>query len=146
MALTLDKNMEADQQAREPSKPESVEGLTGVELLAPEPAEELVQLFKLLSDETRLQILHILRQYTEVNVLTLCKLLGLRQPSVSHHLALLRLHRLIEMRREGKHNYYRIQPQRIAELVDLFATTSMDGARRIRLGGNLSYELGLRHE
>ncbi|MBC8355397.1 MAG: metalloregulator ArsR/SmtB family transcription factor [Planctomycetes bacterium] len=73
--------------------------------------KQLVQLFKLLADETRVRILHLLHQAEELNVLELCKLLGQRQPSVSHHLALLRVAGLIDMRRDGKHNYYRVVPK-----------------------------------
>ena len=77
----------------------------------------LVTVFKLLSDETRLKILFILREADEMNVLELCRILGQRQPSVSHHLALLRVNGLIGMRRDGKHNFYHIRPSRLDEVV-----------------------------
>ena len=64
----------------------------------------LVGLFKLLSDETRLRILYYLTQKNELHVRALCELLHESQPAVSHHLALLRVAGLIERRREGKHN------------------------------------------
>jgi ArsR family transcriptional regulator len=78
---------------------------------------QIVQLFKLLADETRLKILCFLRETDELNVLELCQRLRQRQPSVSHHLALLRAAGMIEMRREGKHNYYRLLPRKFEELV-----------------------------
>ena len=78
----------------------------------------LVTVFKLLSDETRLKILFILREADEMNVLELCRILGQRQPSVSHHLALLRVNGLIGMRRDGKHNFYHIRPSRLDEVVE----------------------------
>ncbi len=78
----------------------------------------LVTVFKLLSDETRLKILFILREVDEMNVLELCRILGQRQPSVSHHLALLRVNGLIGMRRDGKHNFYHIRPNRLDEFVE----------------------------
>src|SRR5262245_62096518 len=71
---------------------------------------ELVQLFKLLADDTRLRILSFLQQTEELNVREFCRLLRQRQPSVSHHLALLRSSGILEMRREGKHNFYRLNP------------------------------------
>jgi ArsR family transcriptional regulator len=71
----------------------------------------------LLADETRLRILHFLMQQPELNVRTLCELLAQSQPAVSHHLALLRVAGLIESRRDGKHNFYRILPQRIQEML-----------------------------
>ncbi len=74
---------------------------------------DLVAVFKLLSDETRLKILYVLRDTDEMNVLELCGILKQRQPSVSHHLALLRSKGLIGMRRDGKHNFYHMLPARL---------------------------------
>jgi len=93
---------------------------------------DLVQLFKLLADETRLRILFFLRQTGELNVLELCSRLRQRQPSVSHHLALLRVAGLIEMRRQGKHNYYRVLPRRFEELIGLLFDGSQGRPSRIR--------------
>jgi hypothetical protein len=44
----------------------------GLALLGEETAKDLVQLFKLLADETRLRILYFLVQQDELNVRTLC--------------------------------------------------------------------------
>lgn len=86
-------------------------------------ADDLVHLFKLLSDETRLQILHFLTQRKELNVGTFCELLQQSQPAVSHHLALLKTAGMIEMRRQGKNNFYRLVPHQVQErLATLFAT------------------------
>src|SRR4051794_15799686 len=74
--------------------------------------KDLVKVFKLLSDETRLRILLYLSQQEEMHVRALCEILHQSQPAVSHHLALLRVAELIESRRDGKHNYYRVLPQR----------------------------------
>lgn len=85
---------------------------------------DLAQVFKLLSDETRLRILLYLAQSHELHVTDLCKRLGQSQPAVSHHLALLRVSGLIESRREGKHNYYSVRTEHFGELlVDLFSST-----------------------
>lgn len=83
-------------------------------------SKQLVQLFKLLSDETRLRILFYLRKQEELHVRALCDLLKQSQPAVSHHLALLRVAGLIEARRDGKHNFYHLLPERFAELTGLF--------------------------
>ena len=66
----------------------------------------LIQILKLLADETRLKILLSLAREGELHVSALCERLGQSQPAVSHHLALLRHGRLIEPRRSGKHNFY----------------------------------------
>ena len=83
---------------------------------------ELAQVFKLLSDETRMRILLYLAQNRELHVTDLCTRLGQSQPAVSHHLALLRVSGLIEARREGKHNFYSVRGDQFgALLVSLFS-------------------------
>ena len=67
--------------------------------------EPLVGLFRLLSDKTRLNILMLLAK-GERNVTSLCEELSLPQPTVSHHLGLLRMSNLIGNRRNGKQVYY----------------------------------------
>ncbi len=85
---------------------------------------ELAQVFKLLSDETRLRILFFLglSEHGELHVTDLCQRLGQSQPAVSHHLALLRVSGLIESRREGKHNFYRVRTEQFGDMLfSLFA-------------------------
>ena len=53
-------------------------------------ADQLVDVFKLLSDTTRLKVLLTLWELGESHVRGLCDRLGQSQPAVSHHLALLR--------------------------------------------------------
>ena len=76
--------------------------------------EPLAGLFKLLSDGTRLRILMLLSR-GERNVSSLCDELRLPQPTVSHHLGLLRMRNIIANRRSGKQVFYgldgQVQPQ-----------------------------------
>lgn len=67
--------------------------------------EPLVGVFRLLSDKTRLNILLLLAS-GERNVSGLCEELSLPQPTVSHHLGLLRMQNLISNRRNGKQVFY----------------------------------------
>lgn len=60
----------------------------------------------LASDTTRLQIMQILVDNGQSPVIRLTKELKMSQPAISHHVALLRNSKLIELRREGKFNYY----------------------------------------
>ena len=94
--------------------------------------KDLAQLAKLLADETRLKILSYLTQKEELHVRALCELLGESQPAVSHHLALLRVAGLIERRREGKHNFYALQTQRFAQILDLLFADMPAENRRLR--------------
>ena len=108
-------------------------GLPPLGPLGESTAQHLVQLFKLLSDETRLQILNYLMQKDELNVRTLCKLLKQSQPAVSHHLALLKDAGVIECRRDGKHNYYHLVPKRCQEFLDTVFAVSSNQVRKIRV-------------
>jgi DNA-binding transcriptional ArsR family regulator len=72
--------------------------------------EPLVGLFRLLSDKTRLNILLLLSK-GERNVTSLCEELRLPQPTVSHHLGLLRMSNLIGNRRNGKQVFYGLNGQ-----------------------------------
>src|SRR6266550_3673698 len=72
--------------------------------------EQLTALFRLLSDKTRLNILMLLAQ-GERNVTSLCQELELPQPTVSHHLGLLRMNNLIGNRRNGKQVFYGLNGQ-----------------------------------
>ncbi len=94
---------------------------------------DLVQLFKLLGDDTRVRVLHYLTQREELNVRTLCKLLGQSQPAVSHHLALLREDGIIACRREGKHNFYHIVPKRMQAYLDLLFGASKGETKKVRI-------------
>ena len=66
---------------------------------------KLCQLFRLLSDRTRLQIVMLLAS-GERNVTSLCEELKLPQPTVSHHLGLLRMNGVIVNKRHGKQVIY----------------------------------------
>src|SRR5687768_3577952 len=67
--------------------------------------EPLVGVFRLLSDKTRLNIMLLLSK-GERNVTCLCGDPGRQQPTVSHHLGLLRMSNLISSRRDGKQVFY----------------------------------------
>jgi ArsR family transcriptional regulator len=95
---------------------------------------QLIQLFRLLADETRLRVLRLLVEAKEYHVRALCDKLGQSQPAVSHHLAILRTAGLIECRRQGKHNFYRLTPEKIEEVLDLVFAGKPADDRRVRLG------------
>jgi ArsR family transcriptional regulator len=96
--------------------------------------KELVQVFKLLSDETRLRILNYLGREGELHVTALCDKLGQSQPAVSHHLALLRVAGLIEARRDGKHNFYSIRSQHVSQLLREVMNVFGDERKTLTIG------------
>jgi ArsR family transcriptional regulator len=68
------------------------------------------RLFKALGDETRLRIVALL-SHGELCVCHLEEALGLSQPHVSRHLAILRMAGVVEHRRHGSWVYYSLAPQ-----------------------------------
>ena len=66
---------------------------------------ELASLFDLLSDLTRLRIVLLLAE-GESNVTDLCDQLDVSQPTVSHHLGLLRMSGLVVGKRKGREVIY----------------------------------------
>jgi ArsR family transcriptional regulator, arsenate/arsenite/antimonite-responsive transcriptional repressor len=95
--------------------------------------KDLVQVFKLLSDETRLRILTYLAREGELHVTALCDKLGQSQPAVSHHLALLRVAGLIEARRDGKHNFYSVRTKHFHRLLtEIFESLGVPGTDELR--------------
>ena len=69
-----------------------------------------LQLFKNLSDETRLGIVLLLKEMGELCVCDLCAALDQSQPKISRHLAMLRESGLLLDRKQGKWVHYRLSP------------------------------------
>src|SRR6476469_611845 len=109
--------------------PASSTPLDSMPEVSEQAVRELAQVFKLLSDETRLRILLYLAQNSELHVTDLCHRLGQSQPAVSHHLALLRVSGLIESRRERKHNFYCVRTDHFGELLLSLFTAAGEAPR-----------------
>jgi len=77
--------------------------------------KEWAQGFSLLSDKTRLGILAVLAKGPS-NVTAICKALKLKQPTISHHLGLLRMGRLVNGERQGKSVIYTADKKALKEL------------------------------
>lgn len=75
----------------------------------------LVQFFKVMADESRLKIIGLLST-GERSVGELAELLGLQEPTVSHHLGRLRELELVEVRAEGNTRYYWLNRRRLEAL------------------------------
>ena len=81
---------------------------------------ELEQIFKALSDATRLRILNLLL-HGELCVCDIQSVLGSPQPNVSRHLTYLKNSGLVQDRREGPRIYYSLLKSRTGAPKDLFA-------------------------
>ena len=71
---------------------------------------EQADLFKCLSDPTRLDILKIILERQNVCVCEITEILQLSQPKISRHLALLRNLSILLDERKGQWVYYRLNP------------------------------------
>lgn len=69
--------------------------------------DDVVRLFKSLSDETRLRIIKLL-EHGELCVCDICAALGMIQPKVSFHLGVLKNAGLLRDRKQGKWVHYNL--------------------------------------
>jgi len=83
-------------------------------LVAPERAR-MLKGFDMLADDIRHSILERLAQQP-TNVSDLCAALNEKQPSISHHLTLLKMAGIVDYSRDGKCNTYFIIKESLQEL------------------------------
>ena len=79
-------------------------------------SEELAGRFKALADPTRVAIVNSLSAADEVCVCNLTATFDLSQPTISHHLKILREAGLVEATRRGTWMYYRLVPESLEAL------------------------------
>jgi ArsR family transcriptional regulator len=79
--------------------------------LPPEDAETAARFFKALADPTRVAIVNRLAAAEECCVCDLNAAFDLSQPTISHHLKVLREVGLVESTRRGTWAYYRLVPE-----------------------------------
>ena len=76
---------------------------------------DLVRIFKALADQTRQDIIELLGD-EEMNVTDICSEFDISQPTVSHHLNILKNCHLVDHRRAGKNVYYYVKREVITEV------------------------------
>jgi ArsR family transcriptional regulator len=86
------------------------------EPLAVHERDQLAAQFKALADPTRIAIINSLSATDEVCVCNLTDAFDLSQPTISHHLKVLREAGLVESTRRGTWVYYRLVPESIDAL------------------------------
>lgn len=77
----------------------------------------LAELFKALGDSTRVRILHAL-SFSELCVCALASILGMSSSAVSHQLRVLRAHKLVKYRRDGKNAIYSLDDMHVQTLFE----------------------------
>nr|WP_326830055.1 metalloregulator ArsR/SmtB family transcription factor [Streptosporangium sp. NBC_01810] len=79
--------------------------------------EAAVEAFRMLSDATRLRLMWLLST-GEFDVGSLAMAIGVARPSVSQHLAKLRLSGLVQTRRDGRRMLYRARDAHVRALIN----------------------------
>ena len=82
-----------------------------------EEIKQVSQLYKVLSDPTRLRILLLLKE-GEHSVTAISEQLGMEQSAVSHQLKLLRDSRVVKARREGKTIFYTLDDHHVIDILN----------------------------
>jgi ArsR family transcriptional regulator len=88
-------------------------------------AKALAATFKALADPTRIAIVNQLACCEECCVCDLTATFELSQPTISHHLRILRDSGLVESESRGTWAYYRLVPDAIERLRDVFAVPAV---------------------
>jgi ArsR family transcriptional regulator, arsenate/arsenite/antimonite-responsive transcriptional repressor len=85
-------------------------------------AERMATIAKALGDPIRLQLVDVLRKHAgKVCVCELVPLFELSQPTVSHHLRVLRDAGIVDSERRGLWAYYYVVPEALGEFTDWLA-------------------------
>ena len=80
-------------------------------------AARVAETFRVLGDATRVRIVHAL-SLSELCTCDLAVLLGISEPTASHHLRTLRQMHLVRSRRQGRLVYYALDDEHIRHLLD----------------------------
>ena len=96
-------------------------------------AELYARFFRVLSDSTRVRLLHLLLEAPEAGrtVGELVAAIGAPQGRISTHLGCLRWCGLVQPYREGKYVYYRITDPRVREILVLGGAVMRDHAAEV---------------
>jgi ArsR family transcriptional regulator, arsenate/arsenite/antimonite-responsive transcriptional repressor len=99
--------------------------LTG-EAIDTAAAAGLAQVFRALGDPVRLRLVSLIgaRQGGEICVCDLTSAFDLTQPTISHHLKVLREAGLIDCERRGTWVYYRVVPAMLERMAALLSVTA----------------------
>jgi ArsR family transcriptional regulator, arsenate/arsenite/antimonite-responsive transcriptional repressor len=91
-----------------------------VPTMTEDEAASHVRLLKALADPTRLRLLSLLSRYEgEVCVFELVESFTLEQPTISHHLRILRAAGLVDCRKKGLWAYYYVRREALARVQDV---------------------------
>ncbi|MEW6144149.1 MAG: metalloregulator ArsR/SmtB family transcription factor [Thermodesulfobacteriota bacterium] len=97
----------------------SLQYLSTHKLISAELAAELMKLFKIVTSETRLRLIHALIMAEELSVGELAKIVGMTPQAVSNQLQRLVDRNIVASRRNGNQIIYRIHDPCVISLLEL---------------------------
>ena len=100
------------------------------EPLSSHAAVELARQLKALSDPVRLRLLSVVASHTggEACVCDLSTGIGVGQPTISHHLKVLKRAGLLTSQRSGSWVYYRVVPEALQQLSQLLGADAVSAS------------------
>lgn len=99
-------------------------------LITLEQAAELMGLFKILANDTRLRILHALARADELRVTDMAEAVAMTLQAISNHLQRLVDRGILGSRRDGNNVYYRIVDPCVTALLDQGLCLAEDARQR----------------
>lgn len=99
-------------------------------LITPKQAAELMGLFKILANDTRLRLLHALARADELRVTDLAEAVAMTPQAISNHLQRLVARGILSSRRDGNNVYYRIVDPCVTALLDQGLCLAEDARQR----------------
>lgn len=86
-------------------------------LLLPEIEKKVSNLFKTISDPTRIKIIYLLKS-TELSVSQIVEELNMHQSAISHQLRILRDVNLVTYEKRGKEVYYKLSDDHVYMIIN----------------------------
>ncbi|TMU88249.1 winged helix-turn-helix transcriptional regulator [Bacillus sp. BHET2] len=93
---------------------------------------KVAEIFKALSDHTRMKIAYALTVEDELCVCDVANIVGSSTATASHHLRLLKKQGLAKFRKKGKLVYYSLDDHHVKQLIEIAITHQMEVEERDR--------------
>ncbi|MFC7784913.1 MULTISPECIES: metalloregulator ArsR/SmtB family transcription factor [unclassified Rossellomorea] len=91
---------------------------------------KVAEIFKALSDQTRMKIAYALTIEDELCVCDVANIAGSSTATASHHLRLLKKQGLAKFRKKGKLVYYSLDDHHVKQLIEIAVTHQMEVEER----------------
>ncbi len=103
-------------------------------------AVQVMALFKVLSNDTRIRILHHIIRSGEATVTDIARSLEMKPQAISNQLMRLSDTRMLASRRDGNNVFYRVENCCVAPLLDLALCLMETGTKPLNDQGNIDVE------